>query len=149
MRQGSGHNRSISHPFPSIFGTGKRVDRAFLHPGGADALESTDDEAILDGEDDLLSLSPSGKDKGKPRKDLDKDLTAGRCMTCDSLVRWPKDLKVFRCTICLTINDLKPAGQEGRSNWGLPKASAGPRPADASPRDGMQRELQSPLVESC
>lgn len=38
----------------------------------------------------------------------DTDLTTGHCMTCDSMVRWPKDLKAFRCTICLMINDLKP-----------------------------------------
>lgn len=29
-------------------------------------------------------------------------------MTCDSTVRWPQDLKTFRCTTCLTINDLEP-----------------------------------------
>lgn len=28
-------------------------------------------------------------------------------MTCDSTVRWPQGLKVFRCTTCLTINDLE------------------------------------------
>ena len=32
----------------------------------------------------------------------------GKCVTCDSTVRWPQDLKVFRCTTCLTINDLEP-----------------------------------------
>lgn len=28
-------------------------------------------------------------------------------MACNSTVRWPQDLKVFRCTTCLTINDLE------------------------------------------
>lgn len=27
-------------------------------------------------------------------------------MTCGALSRWPKGLKVFKCTLCLTINDL-------------------------------------------
>ncbi|KAK8024746.1 ubiquitin protein ligase [Apiospora arundinis] len=36
------------------------------------------------------------------------DFRTGNCMTCGGLVRWPKELDVFRCTICLTINDLKP-----------------------------------------
>ncbi|OTB05388.1 hypothetical protein M426DRAFT_72892 [Hypoxylon sp. CI-4A] len=36
------------------------------------------------------------------------DFATGNCMTCASLVRWPKELPVFRCTICLTINDIKP-----------------------------------------
>ncbi|PWW77571.1 HECT-domain-containing protein [Tuber magnatum] len=29
-------------------------------------------------------------------------------MCCDCTVRWPSDLNVFRCTVCMTINDLKP-----------------------------------------
>jgi len=44
----------------------------------------------------------------KYSQSTDTDLTTGHCMTCDSMVRWPKDLKAFRCTICLMINDLKP-----------------------------------------
>ncbi|RPA97119.1 HECT-domain-containing protein, partial [Choiromyces venosus 120613-1] len=34
--------------------------------------------------------------------------TTGRCMCCDCTVRWPSNLNVFRCTVCMTINDLKP-----------------------------------------
>lgn len=48
----------------------------------------------------------------------DKDLMTGKCMTCDSMVRWPKELKVFRCTVCLTINDLKPVLLEARRGDG-------------------------------
>ena len=36
------------------------------------------------------------------------DFASGRCMTCDSDVKWPKEIDVFRCTVCHTINDLKP-----------------------------------------
>ena len=32
----------------------------------------------------------------------------GKCATCDSSVRWPQHLEVYRCTVCLMINDLKP-----------------------------------------
>ncbi|KAG0638914.1 hypothetical protein HOY80DRAFT_1137176 [Tuber brumale] len=32
----------------------------------------------------------------------------GHCMCCDCTVRWPSNLNVFRCTVCMTINDLKP-----------------------------------------
>lgn len=32
-------------------------------------------------------------------------------MTCDSKVKWPKGLKVFRCVACLTVNDLEPTSQ--------------------------------------
>lgn len=36
-----------------------------------------------------------------------KQPMTGKCMTCDSTVRWPQDVRVFRCTTCLTINDLE------------------------------------------
>lgn len=41
-----------------------------------------------------------------------KDFATGNCMTCGSLMRWPKDLKVFKCTICATINDLATSGRD-------------------------------------
>lgn len=37
-----------------------------------------------------------------------KDHLTGNCITCGSLVRWPKTVQEFRCTICETINDLAP-----------------------------------------
>lgn len=43
-----------------------------------------------------------------------RDFTTGRCMTCGSLVRWPKELQMFRCTICLTINDVSPVDRDVR-----------------------------------
>ena len=36
-------------------------------------------------------------------------METGHCMTCDSKVKWPAGLKVFRCAACLTINDREPA----------------------------------------
>lgn len=38
----------------------------------------------------------------------DTDFFTGRCATCDSLVRWPRHLDVFRCSMCLMVNDIKP-----------------------------------------
>ena len=46
---------------------------------------------------------------GGPSQYGEKDLVTGKCLTCDSLVRWPRQLDVFRCTVCLMVNDLKPA----------------------------------------
>lgn len=37
-----------------------------------------------------------------------RDMTAGTCMTCGGTMRWPQDLKVFKCTLCATVNDLVP-----------------------------------------
>lgn len=50
----------------------------------------------------------------KPKRNpvSSKDFVTGTCMTCGSLMRWPKELGVFRCTICATINDLEdPRGE--------------------------------------
>ncbi|KAI9820632.1 MAG: putative E3 ubiquitin-protein ligase [Pycnora praestabilis] len=104
-RQTSRHGRSISHPFPSLFGGTKKT--AATDDAGL-GFDSTDDELIAAGHGPPYT-SPSKGGQNKPQKPTDKDFTTGRCMTCDSLVRFPKDLKVFRCTICLMINDLKPA----------------------------------------
>ncbi|KAI5800062.1 ubiquitin-protein ligase E3A [Geopyxis carbonaria] len=34
------------------------------------------------------------------------ELMAGQCVCCDSTVRWPSSLTHFRCTICMTVNDI-------------------------------------------
>ena len=47
----------------------------------------------------------------------EKDFVTGKCATCDSLVRWPRHLDVYRCTVCLMVNDLKQGARltmEGR-----------------------------------
>ena len=99
------HGRSISHPFPSLFGGSRKVDRKGSVRQEQLGLDSTDDE----------SASSSAGQSASPQKAIPRNGFAagkeepmkGKCMTCDSTVRWPKGLKVFRCTICLTINDLE------------------------------------------
>jgi E3 ubiquitin-protein ligase HECTD2 len=94
------HGRSMSHPFPSLFAGRRKLDGGAAVPG-----ESTDDDAG--------SASPSPRAKVP-----DGELVSGKCMTCDSMVRWPRELMVFRCTVCLTINDLKPVALEARLSEG-------------------------------
>ncbi|KAG9302135.1 hypothetical protein G9A89_020569 [Geosiphon pyriformis] len=36
----------------------------------------------------------------------------GKCMCCDSNLRFPESVSCFRCTVCQTINDLKPTAQK-------------------------------------
>ena len=49
----------------------------------------------------------------------ERDLVTGNCVTCDSSVRWPRYLDVFRCTVCLMVNDLKPTtGPPGEARYG-------------------------------
>jgi E3 ubiquitin-protein ligase HECTD2 len=101
------HGRSKSHPFPSLFSSKKK------RQGEGAGMDSTDDDS---GSSPVLP--PKQNASAKQGKIPEKDLTTGRCMTCDSMVRWPKDLKVFRCTVCLTINDLKPILLEARRGDG-------------------------------
>jgi E3 ubiquitin-protein ligase HECTD2 len=125
------HGRSISHPFPSIFGGGSKKDKK--HSDKSGDFESTDDEVG----------SRSGKDhSGSPKKTApgaspavpEKDLVLGRCMTCDSQVRWPRGLKTFRCTVCLAINDLEPF------NDPPPPPSSAKRGAESYPGVGVTRK---------
>ena len=101
------HERSHSHPFPSIFGSGRRTDRE---------VEVDDQDEIIDDSYKPPILSPGLASKnymsstsGFHAHSAEKDLMTGKCSTCDSTVRWPRHLGVFRCTVCLMINDLKPA----------------------------------------
>jgi E3 ubiquitin-protein ligase HECTD2 len=105
------HGRSMSHPFPSIFSGRKKKHGDTTGLGG---LESTDDEKLSPVAARNTALNPTVKQAKVP----DKDLMTGKCMTCDSMVRWPKELKVFRCTVCLMINDLKPIILEARRGDG-------------------------------
>jgi LSD1 subclass zinc finger protein len=36
----------------------------------------------------------------------------GKCMTCDTLVQWPADHRVFRCSTCMTVNDVRPIQEQ-------------------------------------
>lgn len=98
----------MSHPFPSLFGKRDKDGKKKQNAGG---FESTDDESIPSS----LAHHTAHNPTAKPAKVPDSDLKIGPCMTCDSTVRWPKDLNVFRCTVCLTINDLKPILLESKN----------------------------------
>ncbi|KAK6078042.1 HECT-domain-containing protein [Seiridium cupressi] len=99
------HSRSMSHPFPSLFASKKP------------RKQPSRDETIHD------NFSRAGQSTSRPTMTPTKphrgptDFANGNCMTCGGKVRWPKELSIFRCTICATINDLKPytpKSEEGR-----------------------------------
>ncbi|KAL2802701.1 hypothetical protein BJX63DRAFT_101231 [Aspergillus granulosus] len=98
-----GHSRSLSQPFASLSGAGKRRNKSI----SKDATLDTDDD---DDDDDIYLPNPvsSSPRKGPPRVPPKDDLITGKCMTCNNTMRWPRNLKVFRCTECLTVNDLEP-----------------------------------------
>jgi E3 ubiquitin-protein ligase HECTD2 len=133
------HGRSLSHPFPSIFSGRKKKQGDTVGIGGC---ESTDEEKVPP----VLARHTALNSTAKHAKVADKDLTTGKCMTCDSMVRWPKELKVFRCTVCLTINDLKPVILEARRGDGqrtpvVAKAGTYPGPAFA-PKGNFRLRLK-------
>jgi len=101
VRRPSHHGRSISHPFPSLFSSGRRNERSGEQNAIEGGVDPTDDEVEYD---KPLPRTPSQK---AAAQSTDKSLVAGRCATCGSLVRWPQHLEVYRCTACLMINDLK------------------------------------------
>ncbi|KAH8811813.1 ubiquitin-protein ligase-like protein E3 [Xylogone sp. PMI_703] len=100
----TGHARSMSHPFPSLFSGRKKNNSSTANISNISLSESSDE-----------NLSSADAPHKAPNTG---DLRTGRCMTCDSTVRWPKELKVFRCTICLTINDLQPVFLQARRGDG-------------------------------
>jgi len=104
-KQRSRHGRSHSNPFTSIFGTGKRSEKVV----DAEMQDATIDSL------DRLGVSSTGlttKDhmagtSGSPNQNVEKDLVTGKCITCDSAMRWPRQVDSYRCQICLMVNDLK------------------------------------------
>ncbi|KAG7285282.1 hypothetical protein NEMBOFW57_009903 [Staphylotrichum longicolle] len=101
------HVRSVSHPFPSLFSSKKK------RASPTTAHDDSDSESGVDGpglkvKPPLMRNHRSGSSVGS------RDFATGRCMTCGSLVRWPRELQTFRCTICMTINDLNPLSRDTR-----------------------------------
>jgi E3 ubiquitin-protein ligase HECTD2 len=92
------HGRSRSHPFPSLFQSKEKRQGRYASSSINPPEENKLSQAI--------QSSPRSA-TGRVSRVPDKDLLTGNCMTCNSTVRWPKELLVFRCTVCLTINDLK------------------------------------------
>ncbi|KAI5211393.1 hypothetical protein AUEXF2481DRAFT_199658 [Aureobasidium subglaciale EXF-2481] len=114
------HTRAVSHPLPRIFGRKK----------SAPVLRDVPLDEYLVPVLDAGPPGPSKLDKPIGGRKKDEELTTRQCMCCDNTVRFPRDLNVFRCTNCLTINDIEPYVKEARD----PKPSTypanqhGPRP---------------------
>ncbi|ESA43584.1 hypothetical protein GE21DRAFT_3134 [Neurospora crassa] len=101
------HRRSMSHPFPSLFSSKKK--KAYQMYAGDSGSETVDDAGYAP----KLGTSRPSTQHSRNHRNVpstgSKDYSTGNCMTCGCLVRWPKELSVFKCTICLTVNDLQPS----------------------------------------
>jgi len=101
------HSRSMSHPFPSLFSSKKKKSG----PMAGDVSEEEGDDARRAGS---KYQRPATRGHKNGNSTGTRDYATGNCMTCGSLVRWPRDLSVFKCTICLTVNDLQPLNRDPR-----------------------------------
>lgn len=143
-----GHHRSISHPFP-FPGLGKKRDKA-----KANMWES-------DSDSDHVTFPTDAVD-GSPRKDskIGGDLAETKCQTCNSTVRWPRNLKTFRCSTCLMVTDLdlepltesktsiNPDAEDRSRNGHAKKHPFDDRPLPPLPPSARPREQKSGMKAS-
>lgn len=138
------HGRSYSHPFPSIFGGGKKAEKVSEIDYNGDALEPLTESPFVSTE---LTTKDHMAANGTSSQNGEKDLVTGKCITCDSLVRWPRHLDVFRCTVCLMVNDLKPGADlstEGRVAEGA--FTTTPSSSPDLPRKGTMNPMITMLI---
>jgi E3 ubiquitin-protein ligase HECTD2 len=97
------HRRSISNPFA---GFGRKRDKPTAKYANWDSDDDDDDEVTY----------PLEPESSSPRKGAapGNNIAEGKCQTCDATVRWPRHLKVFRCTDCLMVTDLEPTPPESK-----------------------------------
>lgn len=131
------HGRSLSHPFPSLFGTWKKKHDHPPGPGEADSDSSGDEMGMPRPE----GSSSRSRDDRRPSA---TEYMSGSCMTCGTLLRWPKHLSMFKCTVCVTINDVRPVVEPWRPD-GPSRANAAPQPHSTFPQ-GPSR-LRGPSVD--
>ncbi|KAK0723137.1 hypothetical protein B0T26DRAFT_740165 [Lasiosphaeria miniovina] len=117
------HTRSMSHPFPSLFSSKKKKSSPMPL-----------DDSASDSADEPRPNKPQPRGHRNGSSAGSRDYSTGNCMTCGSLVRWPRGLQVFKCTICLTINDLQPQARDSKReafpNTTSPGADERPSPSE-------------------
>ncbi|KAM7208684.1 putative E3 ubiquitin-protein ligase [Naviculisporaceae sp. PSN 640] len=110
------HTRSMSHPFPSLFSIKKKKSNTM--PKRSSDSDSDEPPPVASSSRPQTRGHKPGTSAGS------KDFSTGNCMTCGSLVRWPRDLHVFKCTICMAINDLRPQPRHHKADNGQKPGSA-------------------------
>ena len=106
--QSSRHGRSLSHPLTLLLGHGRKGDDRYRNGSNATHARAQDDSVHYSQPDTNIDDQSDVPNNASTPKAQNLELIAGRCATCDSTIKWPKHLKVFRCTICLMVNDLRP-----------------------------------------
>ncbi|KAJ5929024.1 hypothetical protein N7454_006872 [Penicillium verhagenii] len=135
-----GHNRSLSHPFTSPFsGLGKKRDKAVPKNTAWNSDSDSDDVTYIT-KDKAPATSPR---KDVPNGNPGSDLAEGKCPTCNSTVRWPRHLQVYRCTSCLMVIDLDEETVKKTKDQAEPKL--GDRLQKPLPPDPPESQLPSLL----
>ncbi|KAG7146188.1 E3 ubiquitin-protein ligase mug30 like [Verticillium longisporum] len=111
----------MSVPFPSLFSSKKKQRPDPVHDDSDDSHN-----------DPPVTRSAAKTHTRGNMSQGNRDFATGNCMTCNSLVRWPRDLKVFKCTVCVTVNDLSPEEHAGHRSGGVPQWLRGAKPATSS-----------------
>lgn len=126
-----GHSRSLSHPFTAPFSA---LGRKHKTTPKYDIWDSDDDDDEVTYPVAPPSTSPR---KGLPHGASGDNLVTGKCATCNSTVRWPRHLNVYRCTACLMVNDLELKDTKDSGDGHITKPAEGSlRPEFALPRKG-------------
>lgn len=99
------HGRSVSQPLLHGIISSDIKDRR-MRPNIRDDSEHRDDHSNIAPAISTTNFMDSTYNGSL--HDGEIDFVNGKCATCDSSVRWPRQSDVFRCTICLMVNDLKP-----------------------------------------
>lgn len=119
------HARSISQPFPSL------MNASALRKADKKPSTNRDFPSTVDLDDD----EPNGVGANKIRSPSE-DMVSGRCMACNSTCRWPRHVHVFRCMICLTVNDLEPRPPAANTGVQHDDADDEAHPPAPPPKDG-------------
>ena len=132
-RLGSGRAdiRDGGKPRQSASSHARPQSRSLSHISFAPNLQRTQSRQDLfdsssSGEDEFgMPLNePSSTTKANRRpsgKLADPQFEVGNCMTCDSKLRWPKELTYFRCTVCQCVNDLTSRDLGRQYQWMMQK----------------------------
>ena len=104
----SGHGRSLSHPFISVSGSASEMKREFYNSNKRQGEHTAARHArdIPPAAHVSGPAWPVANDRRRSNGGLEG--IVGRCTTCGTKLRWPPNILVFRCTVCLMINDIQP-----------------------------------------
>ncbi|OAA55954.1 ubiquitin-protein ligase [Niveomyces insectorum RCEF 264] len=128
------HARSMSNPFPSFFSPKKKArvpgqpSSGYARSGSSSGGGGDDDDDDNDDDDNHNRAAPATTHYRPPHHGQPTTTTAaggrpaaaatshgrrqsvstGPCITCGSMMRWARGVEAFRCSICLTVNDLVP-----------------------------------------